>query len=241
MVTCFARAKAASVAALSVDVVVPVEDEIAGNVIEEQRRIGGERGAQLHHRRQLLVLDHDRFGGVARLIQAFGDDEGDGLADMAHFADRQQRPRRVVARLAVAAHQGMDTRQVAQPVGRDLGAGQHQLHAGQAPRRARVEPLDHGMGDRRAQHRGDRHAGQGDIIGIAPLAGEQPQILIPPQRLTDTEFHGLALPFSWLEETCRARRRISSRAGWRRRLVGPDSPDRPASPGRDGCPSPAPP
>src|SRR3546814_4262084 len=32
---------------------------------------------------QILIVDHDQFGGVARLLVGFGDDEGDGIADEA--------------------------------------------------------------------------------------------------------------------------------------------------------------
>ena len=35
----------------------------------------------------------DGFGGVPRLRQRFGDDEGDGIADEAHLADHQDRLR----------------------------------------------------------------------------------------------------------------------------------------------------
>ena len=37
------------------------------------------------HRRQRLVVDLDQLGGVARLRQRLGDDEGDAVADEAHL------------------------------------------------------------------------------------------------------------------------------------------------------------
>ena len=40
-------------------------------------------------RRQRLVIDNDRVGGVARLILGFGDDRHERLAQIAHLIDRQ--------------------------------------------------------------------------------------------------------------------------------------------------------
>ena len=43
---------------------------------------------------QNIVVDLDRLGGVAGLLDGVGDDEGDGIADVAHGAVGQHRMRR---------------------------------------------------------------------------------------------------------------------------------------------------
>ena len=100
-VTCAALANSASVAALS-----PISQSNARLLLHlrpDQRRtpasiavarsvIGG----------QDVVIDLDRLGRVARLLDGLGDDEGDRVADMPHRAVGQHRMRRRGLRRAVA-------------------------------------------------------------------------------------------------------------------------------------------
>ena len=67
-----------------------VERDIAGHVVVELRRarLGGFCG--VGHGGQRLDVEHDGFGGVARLRQGLGDHEGDGIADKAHLVGRQR-------------------------------------------------------------------------------------------------------------------------------------------------------
>ena len=52
------------------------------------------RGDEVDDRRQLLVVDHDRLGRVARLLARLGDHRGHRLADEAHDLVRQRAARR---------------------------------------------------------------------------------------------------------------------------------------------------
>ena len=61
-----------------------LEGEIAGPVGPDLRRAGLERGHGADHVRQRLPVDRDRLGGILRRRERVGDDEGDGIADMAH-------------------------------------------------------------------------------------------------------------------------------------------------------------
>ena len=171
-------------------VVVPVEDDVAGDMVEQLRRAGADRVLGVGHRRQRVVFDFDRLGGVARRGQSLGDHQRHRLADMAHLAERQHRPRRVVPRLAVAAHERHRARHVAETVGAHLFSGSDKQHARHAPRRARIDALDMRMRHRRAQHEGLRHPRQHHVVGITALPGDQPKILVPPHGLADAEFHG---------------------------------------------------
>ena len=68
-----------------------VEREIVGGIRPDRRRPARERFHDVGHRRQDLVLDDDRFGGIARGPRAFRDDDRDRLADKTHAAERERR------------------------------------------------------------------------------------------------------------------------------------------------------
>ena len=176
-------------------VVVPVEHDVAGDMVEQLRRAGADRGFGVGHRRQRVVFDLDRFRGIARRGQSLGDHQRHRLADMAHLAERQHRPRCIVPRLSVAAHERHRARHVAETVGAYVLSGSDEQHARHAARRRGVDALDRRMRRRRAQHEGMRHARQDDVVGITPLPPDQPKILMPPHRLADAEFHGLSSHF----------------------------------------------
>jgi hypothetical protein len=170
-------------------VVVPVEHHVAGDVRKELRRARRHRLLGGGDRRQPLVFDLDRLGGVARRRERFGDHERHRLADMPHVTDGQHRARRVVPRRPVAIVERRHAGEVAEAVGAHVLAGRDEQHAGHRPRRRRIDPLDPRMRHRRPQHEGPRHPRQDDVVRIAPAAGDEPQILVAPHGLADAEFH----------------------------------------------------
>ncbi len=191
-------------------------------MVEDLLRAGSDRGARLDHRRQLGIVQLDRLRGVARLIERLRDHKSDRLTDMANLADGEHRPRRVVARLAVAAVERVHAGHVAELVGLHIGPGQNQQHPGHAPRRGGIDFEQPGMRDRRAQNRGKGHAGERDVVGVAAFSGEKPLILVALERLTDSELHGAwhssaGGPQGALSQRCLAFGAIATPAGWRRR------------------------
>src|SRR5262245_59919630 len=82
-------------------VIVPVEDDVAGNVVEKLRRTGADRILSLSYCWQWVVLDFDRFSGVARRGQSAGYDQRGWLTDVPHLAESEHGTRRVVPRRAV--------------------------------------------------------------------------------------------------------------------------------------------
>src|SRR3954462_10868722 len=64
---------------------------------------------------------------------------------------------------------------------------------------------------RRMQHRAMRHAGQHDVIDVAPLAGQKPRILDPPHRLPDPELGHVRRPFLLSDGTIWRRTRKGNR------------------------------
>src|SRR6516225_9533070 len=86
-------------------VIVPVEDDVAGNVVEKLRCTGADRILSLGYCWQRVVLNFDRFSGIARSGQSFGYDQRDWLTDVPHLAERKHGTRRVVPRRAVTIDQ----------------------------------------------------------------------------------------------------------------------------------------
>ena len=62
-----------------------IERDIAGGFVMKERRAGTRGLLRPNHGGQGLDLDPDRLGGVFRLQQRLGDDEGYGIAHEAHL------------------------------------------------------------------------------------------------------------------------------------------------------------
>ena len=114
---------------------------------------------------QRLVVDLYELGRFARDLLAVGNDEGHRVADMAHAAHGQRRPRRHDQRLH-RRHAG----QRPESVGGEIGSRVNALHAGQRRAPRNVDPLDERMGVRRAQNmavQGGRSVDVGDVAAAA--------------------------------------------------------------------------
>jgi hypothetical protein len=73
---------------------LPVEAEIARNVVPDARRAGVERGGSLDNGRQRLVRDLDGLGGVMRRRQGLCHNESNRIADMPDAISRERVVRR---------------------------------------------------------------------------------------------------------------------------------------------------
>jgi hypothetical protein len=143
-------------------------------------------------RRQDLVIDRDQLGGVLRGGRGRRDDCGDDLADMADLgADDggllRAHDRRAVKVLdADVGRVGVgDVGQRVEPVGDDVGMGQHREDSGQGAGGGGVDRADQRVRVRRAHHHGTGLARQVDVVAVAAVAGQQAQILPPPYRPPD--------------------------------------------------------
>ena len=156
------------------------------------RRLGG-----IGDRGQRLVIDVDQLGGVLRLRQRLGNDEGDRFADIAHRALREAekgagehwRPVRPLAleRYAHDAELGFDK----------VLAGHDQHDAGRGLRRRQVERADPGMGVRRAQHESVCLAEQVVVVLETAVAAQKALVLETPHRLPDPELaHYSTFPYT---------------------------------------------
>ena len=163
------------------------ETDIVGAVVPYPRGAVGARLGGRHGRGKRLVVGHDQFGCIERLMIGLRHHEGDIVADPAHSVLGQRRIGRPEY-AAVAPLQSVGHRQVAPSGGLPIVAGEHGEHARRGLGLARVDRANARMGMRRAQHVAERHAGQHHVADIAAAALEQPRILEPGHALTNGIF-----------------------------------------------------
>ncbi len=150
---------------------LPVVDEVAVLVflvVPDDRRVLGGRRLRVDHDRQRLVLDVDRLAGVLGDIGVVGDHARDLLALEPHLVGGQHR-------LGVVGQRGHP----GQVAGRHHVPGEHQVHPGDVPRPAGVDPGDPRVRERAAQDLHVQHAGQVDVVGVVALAADEPAVLDP--------------------------------------------------------------
>src|SRR5208337_4111283 len=87
--------------------------------------------------------------------------------------------------------------EVADLVGRELGAGQHRQHAGHGGGRLGVDRLDARMRVRRAQELNESLARPADVVGVLALAGDETEVFLAAHRRADAgRAHGALLPWN---------------------------------------------
>ena len=191
-VTCAARAKAASTAALPFPG-ADVEAQVARDAVPGERRPGPGRGEGVDHCRQRLVVDRDQVGRIPRLGERLGHHHRNRIADVAHAVPGEYRPRRFAARRAVEVGHRDQAGNVAEPVCGDVRAGEDGEHAGRLGRSAGIDADDLRMRVRRAHDRGVGGACDLDIIGIAACAAQQRCILDAGDGLAEGELGHLTI------------------------------------------------
>ena len=155
-VTCAACCTSCSAFALS-----PVSQSKATllpTLVPDQRRARLMRRGQVGGGGQHVVVDHDRLGAVAGGLRRLGDDEGDGVADIADAVLGQRAARGLGAVGAVGVLQRDDAGDLAQPFLRPFLRGDHRQHAGHFQRRRGIDRQDLRRRMRAAQHHAMRRA-----------------------------------------------------------------------------------
>ena len=111
--------------------------------LEHDRRVGQDRGFGVDDRRQRVVVDDHGFGGVDRLGLRLRDHHRHDVADEPHAVPGERRP----------VHRGRQHHEAVVLGQVEVVGGVHRHDAGHADRVARVDALEHGVGDRRAHER----------------------------------------------------------------------------------------
>ena len=170
-------------------VVIPIENDIAGNMAEKLRRARGDRILRLGHHRQRTVFDLDRLGGIPCRGQGLGHHQRDWLASVPHLAECKHRTGRVMSRRTVPIHQRRGAGQFSKTIRPNVLSRGHEQDTRHVTRRCRIDALDMRMRCRRAQNEGMGHVRQNYIVRVAAPPGDEAQIFMTPNRLTDAEFH----------------------------------------------------
>ena len=132
------------------------------------------------HGRQHLVLDDDPGGGILGQVTVLGDHHDDRLADVVDHAvgQRVPGPRGVQRRVRDQHRQRLGGRALQVLVGVD------RHHALDVQRLGDVDVADPGVRVRRPDERRLESAGaDADVVGVAAVAGDQPQVLDPADGL----------------------------------------------------------
>ena len=170
------------------------EGLVAGIVVPDRRRAGGQRVVRGDQRRQRRIIDLNQLGGVLGRIHGLGDDEGDRLAGHARAALGQQRLRRLEPRRAVGAAARHRRPHRAETARGEVVSGQDRQNSGRSERRLGVDRIDVRVRVGRAQDIGARLVGRVHVVEIAAPALDQPVILVPPDGVADTHHGHLRLP-----------------------------------------------
>ncbi len=170
------------------------EADVVGAIVPYQRRARLGRVPGRDYRRQGIVIDVDKLGGVLGLIEGFGDDESDGIADAPDPVRHQGREVGHIHRRSVAPFAPAARRHIAVTRRRPVLAGEDAEHARRRLGLGNVDRGDLGVGVGRAQDVAERHAPQHDIVDIAPAALEQPRVLGPWNRLPKRVFTHYSFP-----------------------------------------------
>ena len=156
-----------------------IQQQVAGNVLVQQRRAARERRARIDHRGQLAVFDRHRFGGVLRGRRAFSHHQRDRLADIAHAPLGQRRPHgRQLLGPAATLHRRCRG-QRPQSRCRYVGAGQDGDHARHGERGGGIQRRDFRVRTVRAQEMPAGLPGQVPVGDVTPAAFEHALVFEP--------------------------------------------------------------
>ena len=69
---------------------MPLKDRVVRRICVDLRLAGLLRGREIDDGSEHIVIDVDELGCVVSLIERFGDDDGDMIADIAHLIERER-------------------------------------------------------------------------------------------------------------------------------------------------------
>jgi len=170
---------------------IGVDAHVRRSRIVETRRLGPRRGRAAGHRGQRGPRHVDPLGPVAGRRRSLGDDHRDDLADEPHAVGRDRRVRgdegHVAARqhvlVGIAGHRTV--REWLHAVGGRVRARQHGDDAGGREGATCLDPIDLGVGVRRAHEARVRLARHVDVVAVAASADEQARVLFPQDRFAE--------------------------------------------------------
>ena len=147
----------------------------------QDRGVVSERGLDVAHRGQRLVIDLDELGGVLRERAAVGDHDRDAVAGVARLVDGERPVRRQLDVLG----DGPGTGQPARPLVGEVGAGERRDDALGLACGSEVDARDPRVRVGTADDGHPDHACDRDVVDEAGLAGQELGILLARDRRAD--------------------------------------------------------
>ena len=140
---------------------------------------GAGRRVGVHQRGQRLCLDCHQIGGILGSVGIGGEDDGDGLADIAHAIGGEDR---LAIRIEAfdAGEAKIDRRNVG-----DIRRGPDRDDSRNVARRGRVDRANARMGMGRTNHAHVQLMGKRDVGGEAAVAGDERPIFKTRYRAAD--------------------------------------------------------
>jgi hypothetical protein len=156
-----------------------VEDPVGGDIGLEVgmdvRPPGGR--LDIEDDRQIFVLDIDQLDRVSGGCGISGHHDCHDLAGKVDLVDRD----RVVVRDLVVGRERPGSGHRAHVIGK-ISSSEDRDHAGGTLGLVHIDRGDLGVRDRAAHHAKVEHAGDGDVVGVASPAGDQPLIFLAEPR-----------------------------------------------------------
>ena len=150
----------------------------------EQQACGAARRLAVGNRRQRFDVERDGVECVLGQRRAVGDNDGDRLADVAHFVvgDDRLLVRRELRQQLQPQADGWDFGQI---FAGDIGGSEDGVHAGTLARRRSVDRTDAAVRDRASQEHGMQRAGARHVVDELAAAAQEPQVLQALDRAAD--------------------------------------------------------
>ncbi len=172
---------------------LPIVDQVVGRLRVKLRCVRLQRFRGIDDGGQLLPVDGDRIGGVARLAARPRHDDRDGLADIAHRVGGERRIGAHIHGASVLRRDRPTADQVADAVSGELRAGEHLDHARHLGRGGGVDLADLGVRVRRANERPVAHARHAHVVGVAAAAGDEALVFLADNACANS-FNAHRLP-----------------------------------------------
>jgi hypothetical protein len=164
-------------------------DDIVGAFGSCGRRSVSERGRQVDHRGQRLVIDDHPFGGIFRKGAAVRDDHRDRFAHMAYLVSRQYGLFNGLANRCIRHLAGYMVRR---EMRREIVIGIDRVHARCLPRGHHVNRRDAGMRICTADEVGVHHVGIVDVVGETRSTLQQGRVFHAFDALSEHAGNGTA-------------------------------------------------
>ena len=179
---------------------------VKGAIVRRLRMQGCATRSEIGLGWQIVNLQLDHLRGISGLCRCLGNHDRHRLADITHLVAGKDRTfrRRSIAAVAVLDQRAIHSNP--KPCSLKIGKRENSPDPIAVARHLQIQTGDGAVGNRAAQNIGTQRAVWCDVVDIAALAGQEPDIFHPLNRLALAEFFHL--------RTCFCRRWTKHSRNW---------------------------